>query len=354
MSLSLGEKLREAREERGFTIADVAEQTRISSLYLESIENDDYRILPGGIFNKGFVKSYAKFVGINEAEALQDYSALLAQTSSAEDEGDLKVYRPEVLTDDRSTSSMVPTVILAAVILGIMTAGILFLVSYLRQPADVPAANTTAQSNNSNSAEPTPETTPASTGVPEMATVKVEFKALSEPVALTSTNDGKVASSVVTPGTSTTFEPKEALKLSYSKSLANVVQLSINGKAITLPAQPLVPKRNAIEFEINKSNLAQIWSSGAISTEVPPAAPVAVDTTTVPANTAANTANTALPVLAPTPVTAPASTPARPTQTPKPTAAANTAANTAPKPTPDKKPAATPAAQPKPPAANKP
>ena len=88
MSLSLGEKLREAREERGFTIADVAEQTRISSLYLESIENDDYRILPGGIFNKGFVKSYAKFVGINEAEALQDYSALLAQTSSAEDEGD--------------------------------------------------------------------------------------------------------------------------------------------------------------------------------------------------------------------------------------------------------------------------
>ena len=190
MSLSLGEKLREAREERGFTIADVAEQTRISSLYLESIENDDYRILPGGIFNKGFVKSYAKFVGINEAEALQDYSALLAQTSSAEDEGDLKVYRPEVLTDDRSTSSMVPTVILAAVILGIMTAGILFLVSYLRQPADVPAANTTAQSNNSNSAEPTPETIPTSTNAPEMASLKVEFKAVGQPVLVTATTDG--------------------------------------------------------------------------------------------------------------------------------------------------------------------
>ncbi len=354
MSLSLGEKLREAREERGYSIADVAEQTRISSLYLESIENDDYRILPGGIFNKGFVKSYAKFVGINEAEALQDYSSLLAKSSSSEDEDALKVYKPEVLTDDRSASSLVPTVILAAVILGIMTAGILFLVSYLRRPADVPAANVAVQSNNSNSAEPTPETTSAATAAPEMASVKVEFKALSEPVALTSTNDGKVASSVVTPGTTATFEPKEALKLSYSKSLANFVQLSINGKAITLPAQPLVPKRNAIEFEINKTNLAQIWSSGAISADVPPAAPVAANTADVPANPAANTANTAMPVSGATPVTPPASTPARATPAPKPTVAANTATNTAPKPTPEKKPASTPAAQPKPPATNKP
>lgn len=354
MSLSLGEKLREAREERGFTIADVAEQTRISSLYLESIENDDYRILPGGIFNKGFVKSYAKFVGINETEALQDYSALLAQTSSAEDEGDLKVYRPEVLTDDRSTSSMVPTVILAAVILGIMTAGILFLVSYLRRPADVPVANTTVQSNNSNSAEPTPETMPTSTNAPEMASLKVEFKAVGQPVLVTATTDGTKSDVKVAAGSSAPFEPKESLTLNYNRWNAQAVQLLINGKLITLPAVPLNPKDKRIEFTINKDNLAQIWSSGAISTEVPPAAPVAVDTTTVPANTAANTANTALPVSAATPVTAPASTPARPTQTPKPTAAANTAANTAPKPTPDKKPASTPTAQPKPPAANKP
>ena len=72
MSLTLGEKLRQAREERGISISEVAEQTRISAHYLESIENDDYRPLPGGIFNKGFVKSYAKFIEIDEQEALQD------------------------------------------------------------------------------------------------------------------------------------------------------------------------------------------------------------------------------------------------------------------------------------------
>jgi hypothetical protein len=78
MTLTLGEKLRQAREERGFTVSEVSEQTRISPLYLESIEHDDYSNLPGGIFNKGFVKSYAKFVGINEQEALLDYSRLIA------------------------------------------------------------------------------------------------------------------------------------------------------------------------------------------------------------------------------------------------------------------------------------
>src|ERR1043165_1168319 len=116
MSLTLGEKLRQARDERGISISEVAEQTRISPMYLELIENDDYRTLPGGIFNKGFVKSYAKYVGIDEQEALQDYARIIA--GEEEQDNHQKVYRPEVLTDDRTSSSMIPTVIFAVIILG--------------------------------------------------------------------------------------------------------------------------------------------------------------------------------------------------------------------------------------------
>src|SRR5258706_6386408 len=169
MSLTLGEKLRQAREERGFTISEVAEQTRISSLYLQSIENDDYRTLPGGIFNKGFVKSYAKFVGIGEQEALLDYSQIGSDSAHGED-SELRRYRPEVLTDDNSAASMTPTIILAVVILAIMTGGILFLVNYLRQPV-APVANT-AQKTNINAAIEVPANTqPASSTVPDMATL---------------------------------------------------------------------------------------------------------------------------------------------------------------------------------------
>lgn len=342
MSLTLGEKLRQAREERGFTLSEVAEQTRISSLYLESIENDDYRILPGGIFNKGFVKSFAKAVGVNEQEALSDYAELLGRTS-ASDEEELKVYKPEVLTDDRSGSSMAPTIIFAVVILAAMTAGVLLLVNYLRQPADAPVANIGPKANTNTPAEAPPEPDSTPSNAPDMATLKVEFKALSEPVALTSTSDGKMASNVVTAGSTAAFEPKESLKLSYSKSLANVVQLTINGKTITLPAQPLAPKRNAIEFEINKGNIGQIWTSGAIAAGVPLAAPATnANTTTQPAD--ANVAP---------PTTAPAATPARSTPAPKPSVPANTQV----KPTPDKKPAETPkpvTMQPKPAANNLP
>ena len=311
MSLTLGEKLREAREERGFSIAEVAEQTRISSLYLDSIEHDDYRMLPGGIFNKGFVKSYAKFVGLNEQEALADYSQLLSQAAINE-EAEMKVYRPEVLTDDRTGGSMIPTIIIAVVILGLFSGGILLLVNYLRRPAEAPAPNTATRTNTNIAGE-----TPANasieeppTDAPNMATLKAEFKALNGPVSLTATLDGKLSSTVVTPGTAAMFEPKESLKLSYSKSLANFVQLTINGKTIALPAQPVPPKRNAIEFEINKENIGQIWSSGSIFTDVPAAIPDA-------------NAN-AMPPTTGGPVT----TPVRPTPVPKPSVTANTAANT--------------------------
>jgi hypothetical protein len=180
-----------------------------------------------------------------------------------------------------------------------------------------------------------------------MASLKVEFKALTAAVSLSATSDGKTAGSMVAAGSSAVFEPRESLKLSYSKSLASVVALTINGKSISLPAQPLVPRRNTIEFEINKDNLAQIWTSGAISGEVPAASPVPSTNSEVPANAG-------VPVSTPA-VTAstPAATPVR-TPSPKPTAPANAASNAATRPTPDRKPVSTPAAQPRPPANNLP
>ena len=271
MSLTLGEKLRQAREERGISLTEVAEQTRISTHYLESIERDDYKPLPGGIFNKGFVKSYAKFVNVDEAEALADYARTIA-AGATDEEPEMNVYRPEVLTDDRS-GSMIPTLIMAAVILGIITAGILFLLNYLQNRPATETVNTAANIKANTNAPNANTPVAGASAVPDMATLRVDFRALNAPVSLAATTDGKFTNSVVDPGATATFEPKESLKLSYSKSLASLVQLTINGKTIALPAQPLVPRRNAIEFEITKENIARIWQSGAISTDVPAALP---------------------------------------------------------------------------------
>ncbi|MEO7674177.1 MAG: helix-turn-helix domain-containing protein [Pyrinomonadaceae bacterium] len=264
MSSSLGEKLRQAREERGISISEVAEQTRISPLYLEAIDADNYKTLPGGIFNKGFVRSYAKYVGVDEQEALQDYMRLMAEHEAKEDDK-YKAYRPEVLTDDRAVSSILPTVIFAAVILGLMTAGILFLVSYTQdrqsQPPVVTNTNNASPSNSSTNpinVEPASQT-------PTMGALMVEFKTNGEGISLSSVSDGSVNVALVTADKPAVFEPKQQLKLSYSKSLARSAQLSINGKSITLPSAPANPKRAVIEFDINPENLSGVWQSGAIS-----------------------------------------------------------------------------------------
>jgi len=268
MSLTLGQKLRQAREEQGIPVGEVADQTRIAPLYIESIDNDDYRALPGGIFNRGFVKSYAKYVGIDEQEALLDYAKLLNETEGNDVE-EVKTYRPQVLTDDRMQSSMLPTLIIAAVILGLMTGAVLFLVNYLRQPAP-PAAeasvantNTTPAHTNMTVVSEAPASQPAS-NAPDIATSKIEFKAIGEIVSLTSTVDDVTGISNVLPGSTKLFEPKKSLKLSYSSSRAAFAQLTINGTSIVLPTAAPNPRRPIIEFEINHQNFGQIVTDGAV------------------------------------------------------------------------------------------
>lgn len=269
MSLTLGEKLRQAREAKGIKVSEVAEQTRISPLYIESIENDDYRALPGGIFNRGFVKSFAKYVGVDEQEALSDYATLLYETEG--DVENVKFHRPEVLTDDRTSSSMLPTLIVAAVILGIMTVGVLFVLKQFQTSEITPDRATpkpttsSTDTNSSGQVESTP-TTPS--GVADIATAKFEFKAVGHSVALTVMVDGKTVNNTITPGSTTMFEPKESIKFSYSKWVADFAELAINGKNIILPKTPLNPKRANIEIEINQENLDDILNSGKITAEV--------------------------------------------------------------------------------------
>jgi cytoskeletal protein RodZ len=319
MSLSLGEKLRQAREDKGLTLSEVSEHTRISSLYLESIENNDYKILPGGIFNKGFVKSYAKFVGVNEQEALNDYSAILAQSESQQ-QPDLKIYKPEVLTDSGPSDSMLPTMLISGAILGVMTVGILYFVSYWRQPTDTDnvTANTTPKTSTNSQSEISTNTgveTPTS-NIPDMATLSVELKAVN-PLSVIATVDAEPTKKTdLTAGSSISFSPKERLTLNYNRWNAQNVQLAINDKPIALPAGPLDPKdRDRIIFTISKDNLAAIWTNGAISTVTP----------------AAKDTNVNAKVSTDVPATQPISTP-RQTPIPRPSVA-NTTSTPVPSPT---------------------
>src|ERR1044071_10338707 len=70
---TLGEELKQRREQRGITLAEIAETTRIGTRFLKAIETDNFSILPGGIFTRSFIRAYAKHVGMNEEEAIGLY-----------------------------------------------------------------------------------------------------------------------------------------------------------------------------------------------------------------------------------------------------------------------------------------
>jgi transcriptional regulator with XRE-family HTH domain len=70
---AFGDLLRRAREARGVTLEAVSEQTRIARRHLEALERSDLAALPPGPFGKGYVRAYAKLLGIDSEPILQAY-----------------------------------------------------------------------------------------------------------------------------------------------------------------------------------------------------------------------------------------------------------------------------------------
>ena len=257
MSQSLGEKLRQAREERGISVSEVAEQTRISPLYIKAIENDDYKPLPGGIFNKGFVRSYARYVGFDEEEALRDYSEMVS-VSGMQADADQTVHRSEVWTDDRSARSFAPTIIFAVIILGLLIGGVLLLVRYVLQPG---GSTTSANANLSTAASPSNNAivTPGATETQPVSGLTVDLRALNEPVWVAYTVDGSRTEKTLDAGQSVKLEPQDNVKLSFARVKASSLEIAINGRKVDVRT---ATTKGSFDIDIDKSNAQQLLQNG--------------------------------------------------------------------------------------------
>jgi len=77
---AFGEKLRKQREQRGIALDAISNTTKISTRLLRALEDEHFDQLPGGVFNKGFVRAYARQVGLDEEEAIADYLTALRES----------------------------------------------------------------------------------------------------------------------------------------------------------------------------------------------------------------------------------------------------------------------------------
>ncbi len=70
---SFGVRLKQQREQRGITLEEISATTKIGTRMLVALEQDHFDQLPGGIFNKGFIRAYARCLDLDEDQAIADY-----------------------------------------------------------------------------------------------------------------------------------------------------------------------------------------------------------------------------------------------------------------------------------------
>jgi cytoskeletal protein RodZ len=142
---TIGNYLKKEREARDISLSDVSDCTKISKIYLDYLEKDEYAKIPGEAYVKGYISSYAACVGINEHEALKLYNSSQIETSNAE-----KI-KLETLEDKKKSSLHLPSfnkktlLVLAFFILIILAIGVYYY--FFQNPKNVQVDNSLEEPN---------------------------------------------------------------------------------------------------------------------------------------------------------------------------------------------------------------
>jgi cytoskeleton protein RodZ len=116
---AFGDKLKREREMRRITLDEISESTKIPRRYLESLERENFESLPGGVFNKGFVKAYARFLGLDEEQAVADYVAVAKEEPAPEGQFPLEIHeKPDRELNPRK--SQLPLIAAVVALVGVL------------------------------------------------------------------------------------------------------------------------------------------------------------------------------------------------------------------------------------------
>jgi cytoskeleton protein RodZ len=238
MAASFGEELRLAREARGITLRHISDQTRISIRYLEAIESNDYKRLPGGIFNRSFIKAYAKQIGFDEEEALEGYLRTAREQGDPADEVSTTPYKSHVYTDGGTRSPLI-TLLLTILILVILSLGVYAALHWYQRrnatsniPSQPPPPSTTQQAVNSTvptQTAPTPQT--------PTDQFHIELTARGESVWVSAQiDDSKKARGILLePDKTEKLDPANRLRIQYAPVKAKALEITINGRKAQVP-----------------------------------------------------------------------------------------------------------------------
>ena len=284
---NLGATFRKARETAGLPLEKIATETKINSRFLLAIESESFDLLPGGVFNRGFIKSYAEYLRIDSEQALADYERMFP-----------KAQEPlEVLVDAERESSRKSDRNLYPVAAAILFASIIAYYLVTRKPSTSPeqAPQSTAEkqatqmptevsapaaletlpkletgvtgtqptSTKPTTSTPSPTTAqptsptqeinrPPATPAPAASTLALDINANSE-TWIKVTSDGTVAfADILQSGTVRRFSAERSLNVTIGNAAG--VTLKINGREL----KQLGAEGRVRELRITPENAAEI------------------------------------------------------------------------------------------------
>ncbi|MGI6684796.1 MAG: helix-turn-helix domain-containing protein [Bacillota bacterium] len=235
----IGEELRLRRESKGLSLREVEDATKIRMKYLIALEANDFEALPGKVYVIGFLRTYARFLEMNDEELVNRVKSL---SYIANDDDDELVEKTRIAT--RKSSLF----IIVVIILALITAGIGFALLHDRDdtpPNNVITETQTPQEEEKQEEQEPPNNLPAApeTEEPAGSISESEINGVSVTVIVKEDTcwmdvkiDGKNDfSGTLKAGENRTFVGQENITVKYGN--AKAVEVIHNGKS-TFPVDP--------------------------------------------------------------------------------------------------------------------
>ncbi len=257
---TLGQELKRRREEKKITLQEISDATRIGIRFLQAIEADDYSALPGGIYSRSFIKTYARFVKMDEEEALGRFRKV-ASSSTVEDEP-TESFSSKDFQREPSQIFLVMTVL---VLLGVIAGASWLAVQYFSKPGAPEVAPAQPQPQPA-PAQPSPDIQQASLTTPATpAELSLVFKTVKDCWVSVKSGDSKAQEMIIPSGETREFKTSDSFLITVGDLTA--VKIELNGQPIQLPSKDGI---SAKKITITKENAKDFITADAVKPAVTP------------------------------------------------------------------------------------
>jgi cytoskeleton protein RodZ len=284
---SFGAQLKKEREKQGVTLEQIALSTKIGTRMLRALEEEHFDQLPGGIFNKGFIRAYARCLHMDEDQAIADYLAATGASTPAQN-SDTNDQAPLLEPPSREPSGAATglpwstfAVVLLVIALGFAAWG--FYSSQSTRESTPPAANSANLSPSATTEQSPPKTKPPESMDSSAATPKpTEKPAATPPSESTPALSGRTTAPSSSSSQLKSEVPANAPLLVLIKAREDSwLSVSVDGEIVTrallsAPAQKSVRAEKeivikagnvgALDFEFNGKKLPSQGDYGEVKT----------------------------------------------------------------------------------------